>query len=70
MRPVPTVLREKGHQIHRCCSPRYEILYDHLAGLLFGEIRGGVERCVQVHQTGGELWHVKHLGLCKPCVQA
>jgi hypothetical protein len=46
------------------------MIAEDLAELPFGEIRGGVERCVQVLQTGGEQQHVEHLGLCKPYVQA
>jgi hypothetical protein len=46
------------------------MIVEDLAELPFGEIRGGVERYVQVLQTGGEQQYVKHLGLCKPYVQA
>jgi hypothetical protein len=56
--------------MHRCCSPRYEMIVENVAELPFGEIRGGVERCVQVLQTGREQRYVKHLGLCKPYVEA
>src|SRR5215217_4032344 len=46
------------------------MIVEDLAELPFGEIRGRVERCVQVLQTGGEQRYVKHLGLCKPYVKA
>jgi hypothetical protein len=46
------------------------MIVEDLAELPFGEIRGGVERRVQVLQTGGEQWYVEHFGLCKPYVQA
>src|SRR5215210_6840645 len=60
----------EGIVIHRCCSTRYEVIVEDLAELSFGEVRGGVERCVKVLQAGGEQRYVEHLGLRKPHVQA
>jgi hypothetical protein len=46
------------------------MIAEDLAELPFGEIRGGVERCVEVLKTVGEQRYVEHLGLFKPHVQA
>ena len=61
----PSCAMREGLLIHRCCSSRYELVVEDLAELPFGEIRGGVESCVQVLQTGREQRYVKHLGLCQ-----
>ncbi len=55
---------------HRRCSSRYEMIVEDLAELPFGKIRGEVERCVPVPQTGGEQRYIKDRGLCKSYVQA
>jgi hypothetical protein len=66
----PNCASGEGIAMHQRYSPRYEMIVEPLLELPFGEIRGGVERWVQVFQTGDEQRYVKHLGLCKPYIQA
>src|SRR5829696_10193217 len=67
---VPLRSRREGRVIYRRRPPRHEMVVEDLAQLPLGEIRGGVERHVKVFQAVGEQWHVEHLGLCEPHVQA
>jgi hypothetical protein len=46
------------------------MIVEDLAELPFGEVRGRVERCVQLLQTGSEQRYLVHLRLCEPYVQA